>query len=425
MGHHHLKSGYDRLTERINKFPQGAPPSELFVRILGVLMTEKEANLISKLPIRPFYAEKAAKAWRKTEIETEKQLQDFASRAILLDCEQPNGVSTYTLPPPMAGFFEFSLMRIRDDIDQKLISELFYQYVTVEEDFIRDLMVKPITNVGRIFVQEAALSEDNSLNVLDYERASNVIKTSSDMGVSMCYCRHKKQHIGTACDAPMDICFTFGGTASSLIKYGHARRVDEIEGMKLLEKAYDHNLVQFGENVRNEVTFICNCCGCCCEALTAARRFGLSNPINTTNFLPEVDESLCTGCGKCAKVCPVEAMGIVSVNDAALPNKRRAKLDERICLGCAVCVRSCPSKAIRLKSREIHVITPVNSAHRAVSMAIEQGQLQHLIFDNQAFLSHRMMAAVLGVILQLPPIKQVMASKQMKSRYLDRLLSGQ
>jgi hypothetical protein len=55
-------------------------------------------------------------------------------------------------------------------------------------------------------------------------------------------------------------------------------------------------------------------------------------------------------------------------------------------------------------------------------MAIENGRLQNLIFDNQAYLSHRAMAAVLGVILKLPPIKQVLASKQMKSRYLDRLL---
>ncbi|MCX6563199.1 MAG: (Fe-S)-binding protein, partial [Candidatus Aminicenantes bacterium] len=44
-------------------------------------------------------------------------------------------------------------------------------------------------------------------------------------------------------------------------------------------------------------------------------------------------------------------------------------------------------------------------------------------FDNQALLSHRAMAAILGVILKLPPLKQAMASKQMKSRYLDTLIS--
>jgi len=56
-------------------------------------------------------------------------------------------------------------------------------------------------------------------------------------------------------------------------------------------------------------------------------------------------------------------------------------------------------------------------------MAIERGQLQNLIFDNRAQWNHRAMAAILGVILKLPPIKQVMASRQMKSRYLERLMA--
>jgi hypothetical protein len=56
-------------------------------------------------------------------------------------------------------------------------------------------------------------------------------------------------------------------------------------------------------------------------------------------------------------------------------------------------------------------------------MAIERGKLQNLIFDNQAHWNHRAMAAILGAILKLPPVKQIMASRQMKSVYLDKLLS--
>jgi hypothetical protein len=52
-------------------------------------------------------------------------------------------------------------------------------------------------------------------------------------------------------------------------------------------------------------------------------------------------------------------------------------------------------------------------------MAIERGTLQNLIFDNQVLMSHRALAAVLGVILNLPPVKRVMALKQVKSRYLQ------
>jgi ferredoxin len=102
--------------------------------------------------------------------------------------------------------------------------------------------------------------------------------------------------------------------------------------------------------------------------------------------------------------------------------KKVAEVDKSICLGCGVCVRSCRKKSLQLKRRKQEIITPANSVHRTVLMAIEKGMLHHLIFDNQAFASHRAMAAILSVILKLPPIKQAMASEQMKSVYLDRLL---
>jgi len=68
------------------------------------------------------------------------------------------------------------------------------------------------------------------------------------------------------------------------------------------------------------------------------------------------------------------------------------------------------------------VITPLDTTHRTVVMAIERGTLQHLIFDNQVLLSHRALAAVLGVILNLSPVKRAMAGRQLKSRYLETLL---
>jgi ferredoxin len=97
-------------------------------------------------------------------------------------------------------------------------------------------------------------------------------------------------------------------------------------------------------------------------------------------------------------------------------------LREEICLGCGLCVRACPENRIALKSRARRVITPLNSVHLTVAMAIERGKLQNLIFDNQALLSHRAMAAILGAILRLPPVKQAMASRQMKSQYLEALI---
>ena len=422
MAHKTLKTGYSTLATRLNKFPQGAPATKLLFKILEILFSEKEARLVSLLPIRPFNSRKASKIWKIDLVSTEKILNKLADRAILVDIHQ-NGEILYVLPPPMAGFFEFSMMRIRKDIDQKLLAELFYQYMNVEEDFIKSLFTLGETQLGRTFVHEPVLSNENALHVLDYERASNVIKTSSHMAVGTCYCRHKMLHMDKACKAPMDICMTFNTTAASLIRHGVARQVDVTEGMDLLQKAYDSNLVQFGENVRESVNFICNCCGCCCEAMIAARKFAILNPVHTTNFLPEIDIQECNGCGKCVEVCPVEAMTLVSANNPVKIHKKKAVLNADICLGCGLCVRACQKNHIKLKKRSKRVITPLNGTHRAVVMAIERGRLQNLIFDNQVLWNHRALAGILGVILKLPPAKQILANEQIKSRYMEKLIT--
>jgi len=434
---------YQRLAERLNRFPQGAPPSDLLYRILQLLFSEREAGLVAQLPIRPFDARKAAWIWGTSQADARSVLESLASRAILLDMETPDG-PVYVLPPPMAGFFEFSMMRVRDDVDQRLLSELFHEYITVEDDFILALFTNGETQLGRVFVNEPALADgdggarraardagagpparhgDGTLRVLDYERASEVIGTAEHMGVGTCYCRHKMEHLGRACAAPLGICMTFGGTADALIRHGFARRVDRTEGTDLLQEAYACNLVQFGENVQRSVNFICNCCGCCCEAMIAARRFGMLDPVHTTNFMPHVEQALCNGCGKCVNVCPVEAMTLVSANDPGHPRRRKASLNADICLGCGVCTRVCATDSLWLEARPERVITPVDTLHRSVLMAIERGRLADCIFDNRALVSHRAMAAILGVILRLPPLKQAMATEQMRSRYLVSLLA--
>jgi ferredoxin len=421
MAHVVTQSAYARLTERLNRFPQGAPPTERLTKILKILFDQKEAEMVSLLPVKPFTVKKAACVWEMSEKEARKVLERLAEKALLVDF-QTDGEMHYVLPPPMAGFFEFSMMRIRKDIDQKLLSELFYQYLNQEEDFIRELFATGQTQLGRAFVNETVLSEENSLHVLDWERASEVIRTAVHRGISVCYCRHKMMHLDRACSAPMEICMTFNTAAESLIRHGHARSVEASEGLELLAEARENNLVQFGENVRQGVNFICNCCGCCCEAMIAARRFAVMHPIHTTHFLPRVDENSCDGCGKCVALCPVEAMTLVSANDPKRPKRKIARVDEDRCLGCGVCLSACTkTDSLSLEHRQARVLTPLNATHRAVVMAVERGKLQDLLFDNRVLWHHRALSAVLGAILRLPPVARALATDQVKSRYLEAL----
>ena len=423
MAHLATRSGYQDLVARLNRFPQGAPPSRLLDGILSLLVSEREAGLVSLLPIAPFTAMVAARRWKTTEIQALSVLEPLAARGFLLDVES-RGKRVFVLPPPMAGFFEFSMMRVRGDVDQKELASLLHQYLNVEEDFVKDLFTGSETGLGRVFVNEGVLSGEQSLRVLDHEKASEVVESASCIGLGLCYCRHKMEHVGKACGAPLGVCLTFNGPAESLTKHGIARRIDRSEGLDILARCRQEGLVQFGDNVRERVGFICNCCGCCCEAMLAVRRFGLLTSVHTTRFRAEVAPEACDGCGRCVDTCPVEAVGLVPAADPGRPRRRVARVDGERCLGCGVCLAACRKggEALRLAERGERVLTPLNTVHRAVLMAVERGALQDLVFDNRALASHRAMAAILGAVLRLPPVQRAMATSQMRSVYLERLV---
>ncbi|KQB79007.1 MULTISPECIES: 4Fe-4S dicluster domain-containing protein [Clostridium] len=420
MSHLVGKDAYKSLEERLNKFPQGAPPSETLYKILSMMFTEKEAELVAQLPIKAFNIKTAALIWKVKESEAEKILDTLASKALILDleCDKDNE-KKYLMAPPMAGFFEFALMRTGGHLDQKVLSQLFHQYLNVEDDFMKELFFGSETKMGRAFVQERVLNNDNSIDILDYERASHIIKSAKHIGVSSCYCRHKAHHLGDDCYAPMETCLSFDTTAYTLTKHNYARKIDSHEALDILNMCYDYNLVQCGENVQKQPNFMCNCCKCHCEAFTSAKKFGLLVPVNTTSYIPYVDTHKCIGCGKCTNICPMEAISVTTTG-----KDKYAQVDDKLCLGCGVCVKNCPKDAIKLKRRKESIITPVTTVHRVVITAIEKGQLQNLIFDNQAHKSHKAMAAILASILKLSPVHKVMASKQMKSVYLAKLLEN-
>jgi ferredoxin len=410
-------SGYHRLAVRLNKFPQGAPPSKTLYEILALLFSPEEADLVSKLPIRVFTARRAAKAWGMDLPAARRALDRLCGKALLVDFEL-EGRMTYCLPPPMAGFFEFSLMSRRTAIDQKALAGHLYRYINMEEDFAAALFARGHTQLGRVFVNEPQVPPGYRLEVLDHESASETIAAARAIAVGRCYCRHKMALAQEACNAPRDICLTLNLTAESLIRHGHARPIDVGEALDIIAGARSSGLVQFGENVRQEVNFICNCCKCCCEGMVAARRFAMQQPVNTTNFQAAIRPETCKGCGQCAAICPIEAIAM----DAGSAQVPVARLDSDLCLGCGLCAQVCPTAAIRLVPRARRVVTPLNTAHRVVLMAIERNTLQHIIFDNQVLHSHRALAVLLGAIIKLPPVQRLLASRQLRSRYLAALV---
>ena len=171
--------------------------------------------------------------------------------------------------------------------------------------------------------------------------------------------------------------------------------------------------MQFGENVREGVNFICNCCGCCCEAMLAAKRFGMlaSRPHDELHSCA-CDADLCNGCGKCVDVCAGGGDGARVGGRSGEDEKKEGGDRPKSCASDAACACG-HARRTRFASRNAASASSRPSIRRTAScvMAIERGMLQELIFDNHALWNHRAMAAILGVILRLPPIKQAMASR--------------
>jgi hypothetical protein len=131
----------------------------------------------------------------------------------------------------------------------------------------------------------------------------------------------------------------------------------------------------------------------------------------------------CSECGGDIRIipkalAPLAGQALASIEDPAVIQKILTHLDSKLSSAATALLPDC-----RASSRPKRVLTPLNGTHRAVVMAIERGKLQNLIFDNHVLWSHRAMAGILGVILKLPPIKRVLVSKQLKSRYLEALIN--
>ncbi len=421
MAHlNNIKKEYIELRERLDRYPVGAPETKDMYEVLRLLFTEEEARIASRMPMAPATAGKIA---RRTGIEkdkVEKILTEMSFKGSMMDFHhQRSGKTFYMLPPTVVGFFEFSLMRRREDLPQKELAEAMHNIFENDDIFAHEVFQQQ-TQVGRALVHETALPDDDITEVLDWERASMIVSEAKKRAVSLCYCLHKAQHAGKGCDKPEEICLSLGQGAEWLTSKNLGREISKEEALDLLAAAREHGLVHIADNIVREPTFICNCCGCCCGMLGAINNHGISNAVHTTGFIASVDTDACKGCGKCARRCPINAITIKEKPGKNGKKIKWAEVDKSICLGCGVCESACKFDALTMKKRKNRkVLTPQSTLDRILTMAIERGKLQHFLFDDVDGNTGEFLKNIFGAVLRMPLSKKILLNKELKSNFVE------
>jgi NAD-dependent dihydropyrimidine dehydrogenase PreA subunit len=322
---------------------------------MQTLLTEEQAKFIVLLKKRSYNIDEIRPLTDMDDKALNKMLNDLMNIGVISGIpSRSTGVMVYRKTPLLPGIIEFTLMRGETDERAKNLAKLYsrlYKQVSQDTQNNYDQMVQVFKNgpsLDRVVpVEEEVMVKDEV--VLPLEEISKIVEKSDTIGVTVCYCRHKKDLLDEPCETTEERrnCFAFGRTAEFLIQHGFIEPISKEETMEIMKKAEDEGLAHkaFHSNLDIEKSLdgICNCCKCCCGTFLLHYNGGVPL-MDLTSHLAHIDEDLCSGCGTCEQSCAAEAVELI--NTVAVVNNDR-------CLGCGVCAHLCPENAINLERTEM------------------------------------------------------------------------
>lgn len=356
---------YLKLREHLNSMPTGYPATKsgAEIKMLKKFYTPEQAQIALVIGKIPEKASAIAEKLKMDPVEASEKIEQMAKEGSLFRVRTPDG-PLYIHPNFVMGLYEWHV----NSIDKEAA-----EYA----DDIYDALFESHWK-GRKTQQLRVVPVNSSIEVKNIVRSYDVLrdlvkgKTGGPYAVAPCICRVEQLKKGNNITRPLETCLTFGLVAKYYIENGIGRELNEIQLMEKIDECEEASLIPFSTNSK-EIVNMCMCDKDTCQMLRIIGKYESPARDVHSAFYAEIDKEACTGCGKCAKKCQINA--IDSSEDTAKKSGKVYSINLERCIGCGLCVSPCPAKAITLIGKTELPDVPENTIELNVRISKERATL--------------------------------------------------
>ncbi len=276
-------------------------------KILEPIVTDDMCTTMMHMKLEtPRTIEEIARRSKQSIESTTESIKGLIWLGIVRLRDTPDGTGYY-YPIWVPGIME-GILSNREMCDKyPVLGECFEEYTRKRIEVLAPMLGRGMSFMRVMPVMSAI---ENNSKTASYDELSTLIEKAEYISVGPCSCRRSRRLMGEGCGhLEEDMCMYLNENALSYSENGEHHLISKEEAYEVLKRAEDNGLVhEINQTPGFEnVTAICNCCGCSCFSLRIAEYFRKPEGMRS-NYKAVVDRSSCVACGQCVENCQTNAL---------------------------------------------------------------------------------------------------------------------